>query len=105
MLARRPQARESRFSSTRPTEWQPQQVRDPAGAFGATFTNSGAWDLIASKIESGHDVEVVKLRKPVGATGYVMKIDLNPGRPLLYVKFQLRRGVVIGRSFHESDRK
>ena len=37
--------------------------------------------------------------------GYVMKIDLNPGRPLLYVKLELGSGEVIGRSFHESERK
>ena len=33
-----------------------------------------------------------------------MKIALNPGRPPLYIKLQLGRGEVIGRSFHESER-
>ncbi len=102
VLARRPQSREAKFSSTRPTEWHPQQVRNPAGGLGAPFTDSGAWDLIASKIESGHDIEVVELRKPVGATGYVMKIELEPTAPVLYVKLELRSGRILGRSFHYS---
>ena len=38
------------------------------------------------------------------ATGYVMKIDIEPGRPQLYVKLQLGSGQIIGRSFHYSDR-
>ena len=45
------------------------------------------------------------LDRPPGKTGYVLKIDLNPGRPQLYVKLELGSGVVIGRSFHESERK
>ena len=34
-----------------------------------------------------------------------MKSDINPGRPLLYVKLEFGSGCVIGRSFHESERK
>ena len=102
VLARRPRARQTGFSSSRPTEWQPQQVRNPTGGLDAPFTDSGAWDFIASKIENGHDIEVVELRKPVGATGYVMKIELEPTVPVLYVKLELRSGRILGRSFHYS---
>ena len=103
LLARRPRSRNrGEFSAARPTDWRPHQVTDPAGEFGAPFTNAGAWELIAAKIESGHDVEAVALRKPAGATGYVMKIEIDPDAPLLYVKVELRAGKILGRSFHYS---
>ena len=69
------------------------------------FTDAGAWELIASRLEQGHDVEAVKLRKPAGGTGYVMKIMLKKTKPLLYVKLQLRHGAILGRSFHCSKRE
>ena len=100
LLARRSRSRNSKFSAARPTEWQPRQVIDPAS--GAPFTDAGAWELIAAKIKSGHDVETVALRKPAGATGYVMKIEIDPAAPRLYVKVQLRAGKILGRSFHYS---
>ena len=101
LLARRPRARNrGEFSAARPTEWQPHQVIDPASGFDAPFTNAGAWELIAAKLESGHDIEAVALRKPAGATGYVMKIEIDPAAPLLYVKVELRAGRILGRSFH-----
>lgn len=68
------------------------------------FTNDGAWELVASTLESGHPVESMALNKPKGATGYVLKIRLDsPPRPLLYVKLELHRGWIHGRSFHYSD--
>ena len=86
-----------------PTKWQPNQVRNPeGGSFWPYFSDGAAWELIADKLEAGHDVEVVTLRKPPGAKGYVMKICLGPDEPLLYVKLQLGRNKVIGRSFHYS---
>ena len=77
---------------------------DPEGGFSPYFTDGAAWELVADKLDAGHDVEVVELRKPRGAKGYVMHIRLGPDEPLLYVKLQLGRGKVIGRSFHYSDR-
>lgn len=76
---------------------------DPAGGLDAPFTDGGAWELIASKLEDGHDVETVVLRKPAGATGYVMKIKINPNAPTLYVKVELRSGRILGRSFHYTE--
>ena len=63
-----------------------------------------AWDLIASKLEEGHEVEAVQLREPPGRTGYVMKIELEAGKPMLYVKLELGSGRIFGRSFHYSER-
>lgn len=102
VLARRPRARQTEFSPARPTVWQPRQVCNPDGDF--PFTDAGAWDLIASKLESGLDVEVITLENPPGATGYVMKIELESTAPTLYVKLELRSGRILGRSFHYSER-
>ena len=104
VLARRNNARVTGFSSDRPTDWRPGQVRNPAGVLDSHFTDAAAWELIASRIENGHDLEVVQLEKPPGARGYVMKIDLEPGQAQLYIKLQLGSGQIIGRSFHYSER-
>ena len=92
------------FSADRPIDWSPGQVRNPDGLLDTHFTDAAAWELIASRLEDGHPVEVVELRKPAGTTGYVMMIDIEPGQPHLYVKLQLGSGTIIGRSFHYSER-
>ncbi len=98
LLARRPRARQTVFSSVRPTKWQPEQVSNPL--CGMPFTDASAWDLVASRLEEGHEVEVVTLRKPPGATGYVMRIKLDTTVPTVYVKLELGAGRILGRSFH-----
>jgi hypothetical protein len=98
-------ARTSEFTTVRPTDWRPEQVPNPEGLLLPYFDDRSAWELVAARLESGHEVETVTLEDPPGKTGYVMKIELNPRRPLLYVKLELGRGEVIGRSFHESERK
>ena len=77
-------------------------MRNPASELDAPFTDSGAWNLIASRLEDGHDVEVITLDNPRGKTAYVMKIELDPAAPRLYVKVQLHAGRIFGRSFHYS---
>lgn len=67
------------------------------------FTEAAAWELIAAKLDEGHPVEVVSLRKPAGRRGYVMKISLSGDDRPVYVKLQLQSGKVIGRSFHYSE--
>ena len=91
------------FTPERPTDWRPGDVPNPDALLLPEFDDNSAWELIASKLEAGHDVEAIILDQPPGKKGYVMKINLNPGRPLLYVKLELGSGVVIGRSFHESE--
>lgn len=105
MLVRRGD-RTSEFSRNSPTDWRPNHVRNPDGGMLDThFSNAAAWELIATKLEAGHPVEVVSLRHPPGKTGYVMKIDLGSDQRLLYVKLQMGSGKVIGRSFHYSERE
>ena len=101
VLARRPAARSSAFTVERPTNWRPNTVLNPET--GRPFTRSGAWDFIAVCAGRGHEIEVLKLRKPAGATAYVMKIWLEANRRRLYVKLELRSGRILGRSFHESQ--
>ncbi len=103
VLARRPRARSSAPTRSRPTDWRPTTVRNPDGLVDAHFTASTAWELIAERLEAGHEVEVITLRLPPGAKGYVMKIDLGADVPTLYVKLQLGAGRIIGRSFHYSE--
>ena len=102
VLARRSKARVTEFSIVRPTDWRPGQVRNPDGILDAHFTDAAAWEFIASRLENRHPVEVVELQTPEGAVGYVMKIDIEPDQPQLYVKLQLGSGKIIGRSFHYS---
>ena len=98
-------ARTSEFTPERPIDWRPGEVPNPDGVLLPYFDDHSAWDLIATRLEERHEVETIILDQPPGKKGYVMKIDLNPGRPVLYVKLELGSGVVIGRSFHESERK
>ena len=77
VLARRPRSRDTKFSAERPTEWRPHEVRN--STVDLPFTNSAAWELIASRLEDGHDVKVVTLDNPRGKPGYVMKIRTRTG--------------------------
>ena len=101
--ARRQRSRTAAFTRDRPTDWRPTEVRNPNGVLDPYFTDSTAWDLIASRLEAGEEVEVIELQQPAGTKGYVMKIDLGLDVPELYVKLQLGASQVIGRSFHYSE--
>lgn len=102
-LARNRRRRVAKSTPARPSQWHPLDVRKPDNDNNA-FTDESAWDLIACQIESGHRVEIIELDKPKGRTGYVMKIQLESSAPPLYVKLELHRGWILGRSFHYSDR-
>ena len=69
VLARRSWARTTVFRSDRPTDWRPGQVRNPNGILDTHFTDAAAWELIASKLEEGHPVEVVELSEAGGSQG------------------------------------
>lgn len=103
LRARRRATRSSKFSRERPTDWRPTEVRNPRGVLDEFFTNDTAWDFIASRLEDGQDVEVIDLNSPPGAVGYVMRVEIEPNLPKLYIKLQLGAAMVFGRSFHYSD--
>lgn len=102
-LARRRRTRVSSFTPNRPIDWRPEDVRRPGAEFDTHFEEDSAWRLIADRIEQGEPIEIVRLRQPKGVKGYVMKIDLEPDAPRLYVKLELGSRKVIGRSFHYSE--
>lgn len=102
-LARRRRTRVSSFTPDRPIDWRPEDVRRPGAEFDTHFEEDSAWRLIADRIEQGEPIEIVRLRQPKGGKGYVMKIDLEPDAPKLYVKLELGPRRVIGRSFHYSE--
>lgn len=100
--ARSRRTRTNEFHPDRPNDWRPRTVRNADGLLEDYFTDESAWNLIAEKLDEGHPVTTVKLETPRGSTGYVMVIDLESG-VRLYIKLQLSRDRVIGRSFHESE--
>lgn len=101
LLARRNGARNTRWTKERPTSWRPRTVKDPSS--GDPFTAEGAWQFIADLLDSGHPIEPMILEKPPGKRAYVMKVDLDPELPRLYIKLELGCGVIYGRSFHYSE--
>lgn len=85
--------------------WRPTEVRNPTAVLDTHFTEETAWEFIASRLEAGEEVEVIELKKPPGAKGYVMKIALGSDLPKLYVKLSMGSARVFGRSFHYSEHK
>ena len=57
------------FSTERPMDWRPGQVRNPDGVLDSHFTDATAWELIAARLEDGHPIETVELHKPRGGHG------------------------------------
>lgn len=104
VLARNSRTRSSEFTKRRPTEWRPNEVRNPEGVLDRYFTEKTAWELIATRLDRGQEVTAIELHQPKGKMGYVMLIDLEPNVRCLYVKLELGSGKVFGRSFHYSDR-
>lgn len=99
-LARNPKCRDREFQIGRPTVWQPVHTTSEAGF---PFTEPGAWDFIATHIESGGVVYTIELDKPPGARGYVIFYPPVGKWRGLYIKFELKGRGIYGRSFHHPD--
>jgi hypothetical protein len=82
-----------------PCDWRPTTVTGPNGI---SFTETSSWHFIAELAENGHPIQEIMLEQPKGDKGYVMTVKLDPISPLLYIKVQLKRGRIWGRSFHYS---
>lgn len=93
---------QSTFTPQAPCDWRPQKVLDPKT--GSPFTDPGAWDFVASLLESGHEVTVIAMQKPPGQLGYQMTVSGFPGQPDIYIKLTLTKHMVNGRSFHPSTK-
>lgn len=101
-LCKSRKTRKNLFSPTLPTRWAPQHVVNPT--LKEAFTPDSAWEFVAEKLESGHEIEVIVLKIPAGKIGYVLKVDGVPPEKI-YIKLQMGSGIVIGRSFHISIKK
>jgi hypothetical protein len=66
------------------------------------FTSEGAWSYIIELLESGHEFTPVAMTRPPDTIAYETQIDFGPNRPALYIKLQIFREKVLGRSFHNS---
>ena len=85
-----------------PCDWQPTTVANPTS--GICFTDITAWHRISDLAETGHPIEEIELAQPKGEIGYVIKVTLDANSPELYIKVQLKRGKIYGRSFHYSTK-
>jgi hypothetical protein len=101
VCARSRRTRLVHFSREAPTRWHPTDVRNPEDPT-TTFTDEGAWLLIADLLDSDHPIKSEPLRLPPGKMGYVLLVEIAADLPKLYIKLQVGSGKVIGRSFHLS---
>lgn len=83
-----------------PCDWRPTTVTNPA--VGIPFTDISAWHYVAELAESGHKIETITLEQPKDETAYVLAVQLEANAPELYIKIQLKRSRIWGRSFHYS---
>jgi len=101
ILARRTKARIVPRNRLRPCKWSPTSVLDPS--IQQMFTEAGAWELVADKLEAGEELTCITLKKPPGRKAYVTKFRLETDQPEVYVKVELGSGTIFGRSFHYSN--
>lgn len=92
--------RSAEWSKDRPVEWRPSSVINPKS--GMPFTRLTCWHFIEELLDSGHKIEVIRLKKPPGKKGYVMLYKTETNSLDIYIKLQIAE-VLIGRSFHYSD--
>lgn len=97
-LAKHRGCRSTNFSPSIPCDWAPQSVMDPR--FGMYFTSEGAWSYIIDLLESGHEFTEVPMWKPPDTVAYETTVDCGQNLPALYIKVQIYRGKIFGRSFH-----
>jgi hypothetical protein len=72
--------------------------------FDMYFTPEGAWSYIIELLESGRQFTAVPMKKPPNTIAYEALIDCGPKFPALYIKVQIYKGMILGRSFHNSVR-
>jgi hypothetical protein len=80
----------------RPSKWFPLRVTDPTTQL--PFTSKTAWEFIQERLTQNCEFWETDLHQPPGAVAYEMKFKLGPTE--LYVKLEIVRNNVWGRSFH-----
>lgn len=101
-LARNRGTRNTAWSPSIPCDWAPQSVWDPR--FDMFFTDEGAWNYIVDLLESGHVFTEVKMHKPPDTIAYETCAHLSTNGGEIYIKVQVLRGRIFGRSFHNSTK-
>jgi hypothetical protein len=101
-LARHRGCRSTVWSRSIPCDWSPQTVWDPR--LEMYFTSEGAWSLIIELLESGRQFTAKPMSEPPDTIAYEIVLRLAPSVPELYIKVQVYKGKVLGRSFHNSTR-
>ncbi|MCY3625165.1 MAG: hypothetical protein OXH71_00180 [Candidatus Dadabacteria bacterium] len=92
------------WSKQQPVDWNPGKIMDPYSDIGLEFTHRSCWDFIGRLLRDKHPIEVTTLEKPPGEKGYEMVFETEPGYSDIYIKLQIGRDKLIGRSFHYSYR-
>ena len=98
LLASRKDCRQTDWSASIPCDWAPSTVWDPR--FDREFTEQGAWLYVIELLESGHEFTPKTMRQPPNTIAYETIIELRPSLPKLYIKLQIHKGKILGRSFH-----
>jgi hypothetical protein len=70
--------------------------------FDMYFTSEGAWSYIVELLESGRQFNAVQMKMPPDTIAYETVVDCGPKLPALYIKVQIYKGKILGRSFHNS---
>ena len=94
--------RRAEFTKAAPCRWQPRGLLHPSRPT-ETFTDDSAWEFIRKHLTAGIEIVEIQLDHPPGKTGYVIKPGGCPPIETIYVKLQIGNGLVLGRSFHESN--
>jgi hypothetical protein len=68
-----------------------------------SHTDPGAWDRIASYLETGGQLYETDLDTPRGLTAFVIFLPPTENWRGLYIKFELTHPGIYGRSFHHPD--
>lgn len=97
-LARSSATRRQTWSREMPCDWSPGTIENPRT--GLPFTDESAWNLICDLLEAEHPFTRIELQRPPGALAYAATVRLHEGMAPIYIKIQLRHGIVWGRSFH-----
>jgi hypothetical protein len=97
-LAQHRATRRQSWSPSMPCDWSPTAIENPQT--GMPFSDESAWDLICDLLRGGQAFEEVQLEKPADTIGYVTTFRFAANSPAIYIKLQLRHGIVWGRSFH-----
>jgi hypothetical protein len=99
-LARQSRCRISTFSKSRPCQWDPVTTHSERGY---SYSDAGAWALIADCLVSELPIYTIDVGKPPGAWAYVFFLPPTSKWRGVYMKFEVTGPGLYGRSFHHPE--